>query len=124
MTRLGLRDSILVLTLIPTMLIGLILGGYFTVNRYVELEEILFQRGSSISEPLAIALVQPVLREDRAQLNRIVSTTHNKHSPLIKSIAIFDTDKELLITSNYHEQFKNLTFQDDIQALHLSLIHI
>ena len=118
MTRLGLRDSILVLTLIPTMLIGLILGGYFTVNRYVELEEILFQRGSSISEPLAIALEQPVLREDRAQLKRIVSTAHNKHSPLIKTIAVFDVEKELLLTSNYHEHFGNLNFTSDIKALH------
>ena len=118
MTKLGLRDSILFLTLIPTMLIGLILGGYFTVNRYVELEEILFQRGSSISEPLAIALEQPVLRDDRSQLHRIVSTTHKKHSPLIKSIAIFDVDKSLKLTSNYHEKFESLSFDRNIESLH------
>lgn len=122
MTKLSLRDSILILTLIPTMLIGLILGGYFTVNRYIELEEILFEQGSSISEPLAIALEQPTLREDKALLHRTLSTTHNQHSPLISSIAIFDMNKELLLTSNFHDEFSNLTFSGDSNALHHTMM--
>ncbi|BBN81031.1 histidine kinase [Pseudoalteromonas sp. A25] len=118
MTKLSLRDSILALTIIPTVLIGLILGGYFTVNRYVELEEILYQQGSSISEPLAIAAEQAVLQQDRAALHRIISTAHNKHAPLVKSIALFDQDNQLLLTSNYHEQFEQLYFFGDVSQLH------
>ena len=88
MTKLGLRDSVLTLTLIPTVIIGLLLGGYFTVNRYIELDEILYQQGATISEPLAIALEQPLLDKNKVLLNRLISFTHNRHSPSIKSIAI------------------------------------
>ena len=81
MTKLGLRDSVLTLTLIPTVIIGLLLGGYFTVNRYIELDEILYQQGATISEPLAIALEQPLLDKNKVLLNRLISFTHNRHSP-------------------------------------------
>ena len=59
MTKLGLRDSVLTLTLIPTVIIGLLLGGYFTINRYIELDEILYQQGATISEPLLLRLSSP-----------------------------------------------------------------
>ncbi|WP_286888398.1 ATP-binding protein, partial [Pseudoalteromonas sp. ESRF-bin5] len=117
MTKLGLRDSVLTLTLIPTVIIGLLLGGYFTVNRYIELDEILYQQGATISEPLAIALEQPLLDKNKVLLNRLISFTHNRHSPSIKSIAIFDTNNELLMTSNYHRSFDELINQASLASL-------
>ena len=117
MTKLGLRDSVLTLTLIPTVIIGLLLGGYFTVNRYIELDEILYQQGATISEPLSIALEQPLLDKNKVLLNRLISFTHNRHSPSIKSIAIFDTNNELLMTSNYHRSFDELINQASLASL-------
>lgn len=117
MTKLGLRDSVLTLTLIPTVIIGLLLGGYFKVNRYIELDEILYQQGATISEPLAIALEQPLLDKNKVLLNRLISFTHNRHSPSIKSIAIFDTNNELLMTSNYHRSFDELINQASLASL-------
>ncbi|MFP3424979.1 two-component sensor histidine kinase BarA [Pseudoalteromonas sp. SIMBA_162] len=117
MTKLGLRDSVLTLTLIPTVIIGLLLGGYFTINRYIELDEILYQQGATISEPLAIALEQPLLDKNKVLLNRLISFTHNRHSPSIKSIAIFDTNNELLMTSNYHRSFDELINQASLASL-------
>ncbi|MBQ4846272.1 two-component sensor histidine kinase BarA [Pseudoalteromonas sp. MMG005] len=118
MTKFSLRDSILILTLIPTVLIGLILGGYFTVNRYVELEQILNQQGSSISEPLAIATEHSIVSQDRINLHRVLSTAHNKHAPLVKSISVFDLDNQLLLTSNFHEKFNKLYYLGDASQLH------
>ncbi|GAA59615.1 two-component system, NarL family, sensor histidine kinase BarA [Pseudoalteromonas sp. BSi20652] len=117
MTKLGLRDSVLTLTLIPTVIIGLLLGGYFTINRYIELDEILYQQGTTISEPLAIALEQPLLDKNKQLLNRLISFTHNRHSPAIKSIAIFDVNNQLLMTSNYHRSFNKLISQESLQNL-------
>ena len=108
MTKFGLRDSVLTLTLIPTVIIGLLLGGYFTINRYIELDEILYQQGVTIIEPLAIAVEQPLIKRDKALLTRLVSHTHNKHSPAIQSIAIFDENNELVIFSKYQSEFKEI----------------
>lgn len=89
MTKLGLRDWILVLASVPTLLIGLLLGGYFTLNRYLDLNDFLLDQGITIIEPLAIATEQPLAERNKKLLNRLVSQSHNKHAPLIKSIAIF-----------------------------------
>ncbi|MGO2371806.1 MAG: two-component sensor histidine kinase BarA [Pseudoalteromonas prydzensis] len=116
MTKLGLRDSVLTLTLIPTVIIGLLLGGYFTINRYIELDEILYQQGTTISEPLSIAIEQPLLAKNKQLLNRLISHAHNKHSPAIKSIAIFDEHNELVLTSNYHRDFDDLMHTEHLQV--------
>lgn len=116
MTKLGLRDSVLTLTLIPTVLIGLILGGYFTINRYFELDEILYQQGTTISEPLSIAIEQPLLANNKHQLNRLISHAHNKHSPAIKTIAIFDANAQLIVTSNYHRDFDDVIVSNKLKS--------
>ena len=116
MSKLGLRDSILTLTLIPTVIIGLLLGAYFTINRYIELDEILYQQGSTISEPLAIALEEPLVEKNKKLLSRLISDMHNKHSPAIKSIAIF-SDNQLIITSNYHRSFDDLINKQTLQHI-------
>ncbi len=108
MTRIGLRDSVLLLTLVPTVIIGLVLGGYFTLNRYFELDENLLNQGTTIIEPLALALEQPLKLQQKETLNRLLSHSHNKHSPLIKSIALFDNRHQLLLTSNFHRDFERL----------------
>ncbi|MCF2863405.1 two-component sensor histidine kinase BarA [Pseudoalteromonas sp. Cnat2-41] len=109
MNRLGLRDSVLILTLVPTVVIGLLLGGYFTINRYLELDEFLIEQGNTIIEPLSIALENPLANNDQGALERIARHIHNKHSPLIKSVAIFDSNDELVLASNLHREFARLT---------------
>lgn len=122
MTKLGLRDTVITLTLIPTVIIGLLLGGYFTINRYIELDEILYQQGTTISEPLAIALEQPLLDKNKKLIGRLIRFTHNRHSPAIKSIAIFNLNKRLLMTSNYHRSFDALINEASLNDLHTTKI--
>ncbi|WP_091990130.1 two-component sensor histidine kinase BarA [Pseudoalteromonas denitrificans] len=108
MTKLGLREWVLLLTLVPAMIIGLILGSYFTINRYLELNDFLIDQGTNIAEPLAIAAENALINKDKKTLNRLISHSHNKHSPLIKSIAIFDDENKLIVTSNFHRHFSQL----------------
>ncbi|KZN66774.1 two-component sensor histidine kinase BarA [Pseudoalteromonas luteoviolacea] len=118
MSKLSLRDSVLLLTLIPTVLIGLILGGYFTINRYVELEQILKQQGSSIANSLAMTVEQPLTTKDKAKLHGIITKAHNQHASLVNSIAVFDKHNQLIMTSNYHGEFNNLHYRGNVVALH------
>ncbi|MCF2856527.1 two-component sensor histidine kinase BarA [Pseudoalteromonas sp. SMS1] len=118
MSKLSLRDSVLLLTLIPTVLIGLILGGYFTINRYVELEQILKQQGTSIANALAMTVEQPLATKDKAKLHGIITKAHNQHAALVNSIAVFDKHNQLIMTSNYHGDFSNLHYRGNVVALH------
>lgn len=55
MKKYGLRARVITLTLAPTLIIGLLLSGFFTMNRYNDLENQLISSGTSIIEPLAIS---------------------------------------------------------------------
>ncbi|MGB5855054.1 MAG: two-component sensor histidine kinase BarA [Oceanisphaera sp.] len=114
MTKYGLRARILAYTIIPTLLIGIFLAGYFSVSRYQQLEEALTRQGVNVIEPMALASELALTSRNRESLNRLLSNIHRNNSPLIKSIALFDEQGRLLVTSNYHRDFNLLRLPEGI----------
>lgn len=111
MTKYGLRAKVITYTILPTILIGGLLATYFTINRYMQGNEFLINRAINITEPLAIASEYGMQDETRTILRRIIGATHRKNSAMIKSIAIFDAQNKLFVTSNYHRNFKLLRIE-------------
>ncbi|MBD1575153.1 two-component sensor histidine kinase BarA [Vibrio sp. S11_S32] len=110
MTSYGLRARVITLTLAPTLIIGLLLSGFFTLNRYNDLENQLITAGTDIIEPLAIASEYGMTQQSREAVRRLISYAHRKHSDIVRSIAVFDSHHELFVTSNFHPNFQSLTF--------------
>jgi len=102
MHKISLKDWVILLTIVPTALIGFGLAGYFSYSRNVELNEFLNLRAQSIIEPLAVAAKAPLLNNDREQLRQIISFAHRSQSNIVKSIAVFNLDNQIFVTSAYH----------------------
>nr|WP_306468887.1 response regulator [Pseudomonas protegens] len=68
----GIKGRVLLLTLLPTSLMALVLGGYFTWMQLSDLQTQLLQRGEMIAEQLA-SLVAPAMG--------------NRNSPMLERIA-------------------------------------
>ena len=113
MTKYGLRARVITLTLAPTLIIGLLLSAFFTMNRYKDLESQLISTGTSIIEPLAISSEYGMTEQSREAVRRLISYAHRKHSQIVRSIAVFDARHELFVTSNFHPNFEMLTFPKD-----------
>ncbi|QUJ69167.1 two-component sensor histidine kinase BarA [Photobacterium sp. GJ3] len=88
---------------------------FFTLSRYRDLEQQLVETGTSIIEPLAIATEYGMADHNREAVRRIISYAHRKHSDIVRSIAVFDSNNELFVTSNFHRNFEALMFPDDRQ---------
>ncbi|WP_038174241.1 two-component sensor histidine kinase BarA [Vibrio pacinii] len=110
MTRYGLRARVITLTLAPTLIIGLLLSAFFSFNRYHDLETQVVNSGLNIIEPLAIASEEGLKNNSRESVRRIISYAHRKNSKFVRSIAVFDYNHELFVTSNFHPNFELLTF--------------
>ncbi|MFM2590924.1 two-component sensor histidine kinase BarA [Vibrio sp. TBV020] len=110
MTRYGLRARVITLTLAPTLIIGLLLSAFFSFNRYHDLEKQVINSGLNIIEPLAIASEDGLKNNSRESVRRIISYAHRKNSKFVRSIAVFDYNHELFVTSNFHPNFELLTF--------------
>jgi two-component system sensor histidine kinase BarA len=117
MTKYSLRSWVLVLALAPTILVGILLGAYFTINRFYELEDTLRDQGSNIIEPLAIAGEASLMSNNREAAKRLLAAAQLNKSTLVKSIAIFDADNQLFVTSHYHKDFELMRYQQDIASL-------
>lgn len=112
MTKYGLRAQVIIYTILPTILIGGLLASYFTINRYMQANDFLINRAINITEPLAIASEYGMQDDTRTILRRIIGATHRKNSSMIKSIAIFDAQDKLFVTSNYHRNFQLLRIEE------------
>ncbi|WP_435236575.1 two-component sensor histidine kinase BarA [Psychromonas sp. PT13] len=112
LTKYGLRVQVIAYTILPTILIGGLLASYFSFHRYQQANDYLITRAINISEPLAIASEYGILDETRTILRRLTSATHRKNSQMIKSIAIFDVNNKLFVTSNYHRNFNALRLKE------------
>lgn len=118
MTKYSLRSWVLVLALAPTILVGILLGSYFTINRFYELEDTLIEQGSNIIEPLAIASEIGLVNNDREATKRLLATAQLNKSTLVKSIAIFDINNQLFVTSHYHKDFEMMRYKEALATLH------
>jgi two-component system sensor histidine kinase BarA len=73
LTKLGIKGRVLLLTLLPTSLMALVLGGYFTWMQLSDLQTQLLQRGEMIAEQLA-PLVAPALGHNNTELLERIAT--------------------------------------------------
>ncbi|MCJ8320316.1 MAG: two-component sensor histidine kinase BarA [Colwellia sp.] len=102
MHKISLKDWVILLTILPTTLISLAIAGYFSYSRYIELNDFLTLRSQSIIEPVAIASVDPIINKNRAKLRQLIGFAHRNHANIVKSITVFTTDNQVLVTSAYH----------------------
>ncbi|MCZ4338606.1 two-component sensor histidine kinase BarA [Shewanella colwelliana] len=117
MTKYSLRAWVLVLALAPTILVGILLGSYFTINRFYELEESLIERGSNIIEPLAIAAEIGLETKNFETTKRLITSVQLNKSNLVQFIAIFDTNNRVIVTSHHYKSHEFMRYNNPIDSL-------
>ena len=108
---LSLRHWALMLIILPTIIIGILLGGYLTYQRYTELDQNLIERGIYLSEPLTLLSADAILHNKQAFLSDALDMAHRKASPIVRSISVFLPDHQLYLSSNYHNEFEHIRLQ-------------
>ncbi len=99
MKKRDLKEWIMVLTILPTMLTGIALASYYTFNRFSELTQNQIQTGTNLVEPLAIAAEEGLLGGNKRKLRRLIYSSHRKNTGLINNIAIYDLQRQLILHS-------------------------
>lgn len=113
MTKYSLRARMMILILAPTLLLGLLLSTTFMVNRYNELQNQIVNAGTNIIEPLAVASEYGMTFRNRDTIRQLINLLHRRHSNIVRSIAVFDTDNNLFVTSNYNYNSSQLRLPKD-----------
>lgn len=108
MTKYSLRARMMILILAPTLLLGLLLSTSFIVNRYNELQNQVVNAGTNIIEPLAVASEHGMTFQNRDTIRQLINLFHRRHSNIVRSISVFNTDNTLFITSNYNYNYSQL----------------
>ena len=91
---LGIKSRVLMLTLLPTSLLALVLGGYFTWMQLSDLQAQLLQRGQMIAEQLAPLAAPALQRHDATLLQRIATQTLEQ--PDVRAVSFLGVERESL----------------------------
>ncbi|MDA7086078.1 response regulator [Pseudomonas sp. SA3-5] len=91
---LGIKGRVLMLTLLPTSLLALVLGGYFIWVQLSDLQAQLLQRGQMIAEQLAPLAAPALERQDAALLQRIATQTLEQ--PDVRAVSFLGAERERL----------------------------
>lgn len=108
---LSLRHWALMIIILPTIIIGLLLGGYVTYKRYTELDQNLIERGIYLSEPLSLLSAEAILNDDLSSLREALEMAHRRASPIVVSISVFQNDHQLYASSNQHTNFDSISIK-------------
>ncbi|MEK1939867.1 MAG: ATP-binding protein, partial [Pseudomonas sp.] len=91
---LSIKGRVLLLTLLPTSLLALVLGGYFTWMQLSDLQTQLLQRGQMTIEQLAPIAAPALARGDSALLERIANEALEQ--PDVRAVHFLATDHSRL----------------------------
>ena len=92
--RMGIKGRVLLLTLLPTSLMALVLGGYFTWMQQSDLQTQLMQRGEMIAEQLA-PLVAPAMGHKNSELLERIAT-QSLEQPDVRAVTFLAADRSPL----------------------------
>ncbi len=112
---LGIKGRVLLLTLLPTSLLAMVLGGYFTWVQLSNMRAQLIERGQLIAEQLAPLAATALARKDTAVLNRIANEALDQ--PDVRAVTFLDARQERLA----HAGPSMLTVAPAGDASHLSM---
>ncbi|QDP02008.1 two-component sensor histidine kinase BarA [Thalassotalea sp. PS06] len=122
MFKISLRDWVILLTILPTTVIGLSLAGFFTFSRISDLEASLFYRVNAISQPLKIS-AQSGLRNNNVRfLDELLKELQVNQNDLLDNMLILsdrletvavsrqDVDSSVLLTAEIRNNLANTQF--------------
>lgn len=92
--KMGIKGRVILLTLLPTSLMALVLGGYFTWMQQSDLQTQLLQRGEMIAEQLA-PLVAPAMGHDNTDLLERIATQALEQTD-VRAVSFLAPDRTLL----------------------------
>lgn len=92
--KLGIKGRVLLLTLLPTSLMALVLGGYFTWMQQTDLQTQLLTRGEMIAEQLAPLVAPPMAHNNADLLERIAK--QSLEQPDVRAVSFLGPDRSLM----------------------------
>ncbi len=91
---LGIKGRVLLLTLLPTSLLALVLGGYFTWMQLADLRNQLLQRGELVVQHLAPLAAPALAISDGEQLRRLAEDALNQQD--VRAVGFLSAERHKL----------------------------
>lgn len=100
MTKITIKDWVILLALAPTFLIGTILGLYFTVNSVLQLDNSIKAQVKSIAGPMGLVSANYLSKSEYSELKNLFTYRQSNNPKFVKSMLLYNHNNQLLINTN------------------------
>ncbi|MFN3580159.1 MAG: response regulator, partial [Pseudomonas sp.] len=94
MSEIGLKARILLMTLVPTAILAVALGAYFSWQASQDLDQQLLERGFLTVEHLQTAAAAALLEEHPAKVRASLTSTLNRSD--VRAVSLYDSERQIL----------------------------
>lgn len=108
MPKIGLRLWLTLAVILPSLLVAILLGGYFNAKQQQDLQQQLQEQAANIALPLAISSQQLLNLQQDHSIQALLEQVHRLNSPLVTSINLYNNDKTLRFSSNPQQNWQAL----------------
>ncbi|WP_449357319.1 response regulator [Alishewanella longhuensis] len=123
MKKIGLRFWLILCSVLPALLVALLLGSYFNSKQQQDSEQHLREKAANIALSLAITSQQLLQQQQLAAIQTLLEHAHRLNSPMVISISLFNTQGELLLTSNsQHDLSQETLHQQHVKPNQLNYL--
>ena len=99
MNGLGLKTRIILYSIIPALLIGCAMTGFFSLQKYTNLNETLIEKSKTILSPLSTSASFAITQNNLPLLQGLINESVRNNSRYVLAVAVFDQYNKLLATT-------------------------
>ncbi|WOH37336.1 two-component sensor histidine kinase BarA [Thalassotalea fonticola] len=90
MIKITIKDWVILFAVLPTLIIGTILGVYFAQTRVTEVDNALVNKGKHIAETLSVSVVKNINDSEQYGLQQLLGYVQGSNSSEILNLLLFD----------------------------------
>ncbi len=116
LTQLGIKGRVLLLTLLPSSVFALVLGGWFSYSQFNDLQQQLLHRGELILSQLSLLSKEPMRTGDTQELTRIAQDVINLND--VRAVRFTSANGAVLVHSGPSMSERALTQPQQLTIHH------
>lgn len=119
MIKITIKDWVILFAVLPTLIIGTIMGVYFALVRVAEVDNVIINKAQNIAETLSISVANKISLDDQFALQELLTYIQGSNSSLILNLFLFNHSNKNLINNNSSTNSADYKLKDIDQLLNV-----
>ncbi|WNC71467.1 two-component sensor histidine kinase BarA [Thalassotalea psychrophila] len=121
MIKITIKDWVILFAVLPTLIIGTILGVYFALTRVAEVDNVLINKSKNIAETMSVSVANNITAKNQGNLELYLDYIYGVNSSEVLTLLLFDHANNNLYNNNVANNYPDYRL-DDVTQLNAPIV--